>query len=355
MTANSQALTQILQAIFEDDSVTDVHLQSQAQIWVRNENGYQPLSQAVAYGVIEEFISDQIYEGEKVEDVLDALGGSDDFGFKVGRIHLRGAAFKASGGINLILRRHPEVILPWGALGLPQIILDHANKPTGLDLMVGSLNSGKTTTLNAIIDHINRNQRRHILTLEDPIEVRHANILSRVSQREVGAGKDCESFEKGLQSSLRSDINVLLGGEIRNANTMRLLLEAAQTGQLAMATLHSNGAQETVSRVANFFSGDDREEALHILSQVLNIVVSQVRLRDKDKKIVIACEVMIPTMAIREAIRKNNLNSIYQNMRGNKSDGHILLNESLIKLVKEDRITIEQARAASHSPDELSY
>ena len=347
-------LSLILQDILKDPSVTDIELQEFSSIWIRNENGFGRWgAEPLAFNVLKEFLSSQIYGGNKPEEALSHKGGSDDAGIVLGQTRMRATIYVAGGLLNLILRVHPKRILQFEELGLPSQILEYAMRPVGINLVTGGLNSGKSTTLHSIIDYLNRTQALNILTLEDPIEPKHVDIKSRVIQREVGEGKDCISFEKGLEAALRSDINVLLGGEIRNAQTMAFMIEAARTGQLSMATVHTNGAMETVSRVAGFFEGANREAALQGLSELLNIVVSQVRLRDKDKKVVIACEILIPTPAIRNAIKENKMNTIYQEMMGNPSHGHVLLNSSLAKLVQEDRITLEQAKSVSRNPHDL--
>jgi len=259
----------------------------------------------------------------------------------------------AGGGIGISFRKLSDHLLEFSALGIPSKVLELCSKNKGLVAVTGPTGSGKSTTCASIINHFNKTRSEHIITAEDPIEYIFKSDKSLVTQIEIGEGRDSATYESCLESALRKDFDTLFIGEVRNRKTMDIALQAAETGHLVIITLHTNGAYQTLERIASFYEGAEQLAVLDILSSVLCGVVSQIAIRDVDRKICLGIEVLSPTTEIRNLIKKNELLSIRNAMYTGSKDGQLLLNESLSKLVESGRITREAALKVAFDKDDL--
>jgi twitching motility protein PilT len=231
---------------------------------------------------------------------------------------------------------------------LPKVIVEQADKPRGLILITGPTGSGKSTTLAALLDHINHNYKRHIITLESPIEFLYENDLCIIDQREVGA--DTKSFARGLRASLRQDPDVILVGEMRDRETMETAIMAAETGHLVFATLHTKSAAETVSRIVNNFPPDQQEQVRVQLTQVIECVVCQALIPKIGGGRIAAHEIMVATPAIRGLINQNKAYQITGTIQTSKKHGMQLLDDSLAELIRTRKITLEDAQTVANEP-----
>ena len=220
-------------------------------------------------------------------------------------------------------------------------------QPQGLILVTGKTNSGKTTTLNALINHINENQNKKIITLENPVEYKHHSKKSLIVQKEIGKGKDSLTFGDGVKNSLREDGDILIIGEIRDRVTMEAAIEMAESGHLVIGTLHTKSCAETIDRMINFYEVRDQETIKYLLSALLKIVISQRLLKGTDGKLVLIPEVMVVDNVVAGIIRKEKLSvsEIEDAIQSNLEKGSIGLINSLAKLFVDDKITLDQAKS----------
>jgi twitching motility protein PilT len=274
------------------------------------------------------------------------------FGVK-GLSRFRANIYMQRGAVAGAFRTIPFKILTFDELGLPAVVTDFATKPSGLILVTGPTGSGKSTTLAAIIDKINSEQRVHIITVEDPIEYLHPHKLSIVNQREVGT--DTEGFKHALKYVLRQDPDVVLVGEMRDLETIEAALTISETGHLVFATLHTNSAVSTINRIIDVFPPHQQPQIRSKLSFVLQGVVSQQLLpRHNAPGRVMALEVLVPNAAIRNLIREDKVHQIYSQMQiGQAKFGMQTFNQSLLGLVQRRLISMEEAIGRSSDPDEL--
>ncbi len=274
------------------------------------------------------------------------------FGVK-GLSRFRGNIFVQRGSVAGAFRAIPFEIRSFEDLGLPKVVADLAEKPRGLILVTGPTGSGKTTTLAAIIDSINRSRDEHIITIEDPIEYLHPHKKCMVNQREVGA--DTQSFKKALKYILRQDPDVVLLGEMRDIETIEAALTIAETGHLCFATLHTNSCVQTMNRIIDVFPTTQQSQVRTQLSFVLEGVLSQTLLPNASGHgRSLALEVMVPNAAIRNLIREDKIHQVYSQMQiGQDKFGMQTLNQSLFLLAHSKQITKEMAMARSHDLDEL--
>ncbi len=265
----------------------------------------------------------------------------------------RANIFMQRGAVAGAIRTIPFKILSFDELGLPAVIADIANKPSGLVLVTGPTGSGKSTTLASIIDKINSEQRVHILTIEDPIEYLHPHKMAVVNQREVGS--DTANFKGALRYVLRQDPDVVLVGEMRDLETIEAGLTIAETGHLVFATLHTNTAVSTINRIIDVFPPHQQDQIRNKLSFVLQAVITQQLLpRAGAPGRCLAMEIMVPNVAIRNLIRENKVHQIYGSMQvGQEKYGMVTLNQSLLGLYMRRFITLEQAVNQSVEPEEL--
>ena len=232
-------------------------------------------------------------------------------------------------------------------LGVPDIVRRMTYQPQGLILVTGKTNSGKTTTLNALINDINEKQTRKILTLENPVEFRHHSKQSLIVQKEVGKGQDSLSFSDGVKNSLREDCDILVIGEIRDKVTREAAIEMAESGHLVIGTLHTKSCAETIDRMINFYEVRDQASIKYLLSALLKLVVSQRLLRGKDGKLVLIPEVMVVDNIVAGIIRKEKISvaEIEDAIQSNLEKGSIGLINSIAEAFVDDKITLEQAKA----------
>ncbi len=274
------------------------------------------------------------------------------FGVK-GLSRFRANIYMQRGAVAGAFRTIPFKILSFEDLGLPPVVADFANKPSGLVLVTGPTGSGKSTTLAAIIDKINSEQRLHILTIEDPIEYLHAHKLSVVNQREIGS--DTEGFKIALRYVLRQDPDVVLIGEMRDLETIEAALTISETGHLVFATLHTNSAISTINRIIDAFAPHQQPQVRSKLSFVLQGVVSQQLLpRQGAPGRVLALEILVPNAAVRNLIREDKVHQIYSQMQvGQEKYAMQTLNQSLYSLHQRRLISQEEAMNRSLEPEEM--
>jgi twitching motility protein PilT len=261
-------------------------------------------------------------------------------------------AFRQSRGAAAVFRPIAAQVPQLEALGAPAVLAELALRPRGLVLVTGPTGSGKSTTLAAMLDFYNRNRAGHILTIEDPIEFVHSRHLSLVNQRELG--RHTHSFSAALRSALREDPDVIMVGEMRDLDTIRLALTAAETGQLVLGTLHSASAVKTIDRIIDVFPAEEKELVRNMLSESLEGVVAQTLCRraDGDGRVA-AHEVMLGTPAIRNLIREGKTAQMYSSLQTGMSQGMQTLDQSLADLVRRQCITPAQARSKAKMPSQF--
>ena len=266
-----------------------------------------------------------------------------DFSFAIaGLARFRVNAFNQNRGPAAVFRTIPEKILTLEQLACPGIFRDLALKPRGIVLVTGPTGSGKSTTLAAMIDYVNDNEAGHILTIEDPIEFVHASKRCLVNQRELK--RDTHGFAEALRSALREDPDVILVGEMRDLETIRLALTAAETGHMVFGTLHTSSAAKTIDRIVDVFPAAEKDMVRAMLSESLQAVISQSLLKKKAGGRIAAHEIMIGTPAIRNLIRENKIAQMYSSIQTGQQYGMQTLDQCLLDLVKKNMITKEIAR-----------
>ena len=245
------------------------------------------------------------------------------------------------------LRLIKSELPPYESLGLPYILIRMTYQPQGLILVTGKTNSGKTTTLNSLIDYINENQNKKILTLENPVEYKHHSKRSLIVQKEIGKGRDSLCFSDGVKNSLREDCDILVIGEIRDKTTMEAAIEMAESGHLVIGTLHTKSCAETIDRMINFYEVRDQASIKYLLSSLLKLVVSQRLLKGTDGKLVLIPEVMVVDNIVSGIIRKEkfSVSEIEDAIQSNLEKGSIGLINSLAELFVADKITLDQAKS----------
>jgi twitching motility protein PilT len=273
------------------------------------------------------------------------------FGVK-GLARFRANLFYQRGAPAGAFRRIPYEIPPFKSLGIPSIVGELTTRKNGLVLVTGPTGSGKSTTIASLIDKINTDEFGHIVTIEDPIEYLHAHKNCVVNQREVGP--DTWSFTHALKYMLRQDPDYVLVGELRDLETIEAVLKIAETGHLVFASLHTNSAISTISRMVSVFNGDQQNRVRVQLSFVLQGIVSQELLPTVDGGRVAATEVLIPNPAIRNLIREDKLHQVYSQMQmGQNQSGMMTMNQSIMSLLVRRRISMKVAFEGSPDPDEL--
>ena len=245
------------------------------------------------------------------------------------------------------LRLIKNQLPPYESLGIPDVVRRMTYQPQGLILVTGKTNSGKSTTLNSLIDYINENQNKKILTLENPIEYKHQSKKSLIVQKEVGKGRDVLTFSDGVKNSLREDCDILVIGEIRDRTTIEAAIEMAESGHLVIGTLHTKSCAETIDRMINFYEVRDQASVKYLLSSLLKLVVSQRLLKGVNGKLVLVPEVMVVDNIVAGIIRKEKLSvsEIEDAIQSNLEKGSIGLINSLAELFVNDKITLEQAKS----------
>jgi twitching motility protein PilT len=276
-----------------------------------------------------------------------------DFSFGIQNLaRFRGNCFKQRGCVSIVIRQIPFTVKTFEQLQLPAVVAKFADRPRGLVLVTGPTGSGKSTTLAAMIDKINREWKGHIITVEDPIEFIHRHQSCIVNQREVGT--DTKSFANALKYALREDPDVVLIGEMRDLETIQAGLTIAETGHLAFATLHTNSAAETVNRIIDVFPSHQQSQVRAQLSFVLEGIVTQILLpKAKGKGRVMACEILVVTPAIRALIRDDKVHQIQSSMQSGKKYGMQTLNDSLYQLYMNREVTLEDCLRSTPEPNDF--
>ena len=276
-----------------------------------------------------------------------------DFSFGIANLaRFRGNCFKQRGCVSMVIRQIPFSIKSFQELGLPAVIAKMAEKPRGLVLVTGPTGSGKSTTLAAMVDKINRERKGHIITVEDPIEFIHRHQGCIVNQREVGT--DTKSFQSALKYALREDPDVILVGEMRDLDTIQAALTIAETGHLAFATLHTNSAAEAINRIIDVFPSHQQSQVRAQLAFVLEGIVTQTLLaKARGKGRMMAAEILVVTPAIRALIRDDKVHQIYSLMQSGKKFGMQTLNDALYALYVAREVTEEECLRVTSDPNEF--
>lgn len=276
----------------------------------------------------------------------------NDFSFEIPNLaRFRVNAFNQNRGAAAVFRTIPSTILSLEQLHAPDIFKVFVQNPRGLVLVTGPTGSGKSTTLAAMIDYKNRTEYGHILTLEDPIEFVHTSQKCLINQREVH--RDTKSFEAALRSALREDPDVIMVGEMRDLETIRLALSAAETGHLVFGTLHTSSAAKTIDRIVDVFPAAEKEMIRTMLSESLRAVISQNLLKKKGGGRVAAHEIMVGTPAIRNLIRENKIAQMYSSIQTGRKVGMQTLEQCLQELANKGLITKETAREKANVKDSI--
>lgn len=341
-------LAQIVQEAF-DQGYSDVHLgigeiprfRNRGEIQVTN---YPETDKATFVNWLHEIMTDA--EIQRFQDNLE-FDGATQYEFARVRINV----FDSLRGYAMVLRLIPLKILSIDQLRLPPIFRDICHYHKGLILVTGPTGSGKSTTMAAMVDYINREMPKHIITIEDPIEFVHQSRKSLVKQREVGM--HTRKFDNALKAALREDPDLILVGEMRDKETVNTALKAAQTGHLVMGTLHTNSAVKTIERILNLYSGEEQDAMRVALSESLVAVIAQGLCRTTDGKRAAFHDILINTEAIKEWIKDAKYDDIGELMKQAGFDGMITMNQSLFNLYQEGRITEETAIEMSPTPNEM--
>jgi twitching motility protein PilT len=276
-----------------------------------------------------------------------------DFSFGIQNLaRFRGNCFKQRGCVSMVIRQIPFNIRTFQDLGLPKVIADLSDRPRGLILVTGPTGSGKSTTLAAMIDKINKEFKGHIITIEDPIEFIHKHQNCIVNQREVGS--DTKSFGAALKYALRQDPDVVLIGEMRDLETIQAGLTIAETGHLAFATLHTNSAAEAINRIIDVFPSHQQAQVRAQLAFSLEGIITQTLLpKVGGKGRAMAAEILVVTPAIRALIRDDKIHQIYSMMQSGKKYGMQTMNDGLYNLYMSKTVSLDEVLRASHDQSEL--
>jgi twitching motility protein PilT len=286
-------------------------------------------------------------EIQRFEEHLE-FDGATQYDFARVRINV----FGSLKGPAMVLRLIPLKILTMEQLRLPPVFRDICHHHKGLILVTGPTGSGKSTTMAAMIDYINKEMAKHIITIEDPIEFVHQSRKSLVKQREVGM--HTRKFDNALKAALREDPDLILVGEMRDKETVNTALKAAQTGHLVMGTLHTNSAVKTIERILNLYSGEEQDAMRVAISESLVAVIAQGLCRTTDGKRAAFHDVLINTEAIKEWIKDGKYDEITELMKQASFDGMVTMNQSLLNLYQDGRITEETALEMSPTPNEMA-
>ncbi|MGV8918530.1 MAG: type IV pilus twitching motility protein PilT [Pseudomonas sp.] len=340
-------ITELL-AFSAKQGASDLHLSAGLPPMIRVDGDVRrinlpPLDQKQVQELIYDIMNDK--QRKDFEEFLET-----DFSFEVpGIARFRVNAFNQNRGAGAVFRTIPSKVLTMEDLGMGEVFRKITDVPRGLVLVTGPTGSGKSTTLAAMIDYLNSNKHHHILTIEDPIEFVHESKKCLVNQREVH--RDTLGFAEALRSALREDPDVILVGEMRDLETIRLALTAAETGHLVFGTLHTTSAAKTIDRVVDVFPAQEKSMVRSMLSESLQAVISQTLLKKVGGGRVAAHEIMIGTAAIRNLIREDKVAQMYSSIQTGGALGMQTLDMCLKELVSKGLVTRESAREKAKTPD----
>lgn len=332
------------------NSASDLHLSAGLPPMIRVDGDVRrinvpPLDNKLVHNMIYDIMNDK--QRKDFEEFLET-----DFSFEIqGLARFRVNVFNQNRGVGGVFRTIPSRILSLEDLGCPEIFKEITQKPRGLILVTGPTGSGKSTTLAAMLDFVNENEFGHILTIEDPIEFVHQSKKCLINQREVH--RDTLGFAESLRSALREDPDIILVGEMRDPETIRLALTAAETGHLVFGTLHTNSASKTVDRIVDVFPAAEKEMTRSMLSESLQAVISQSLLKKNGGGRVAAHEILVATPAIRNLIRENKVPQMYSAIQTGSQYGMQTLDQCLQELVRKGTVAKQEARAKAHNKDSI--
>ncbi len=289
---------------------------------------------------------------DRCQQELAECGGADFAIEYVDGYRFRVAVFKQRGSLGMVLRRIPSQFLTFEQIGMPEAVRSLIVRPRGLILVTGPTGSGKTTTLASMINFINDNYDRHVITLEDPIEYQHKHKKCTINQREIGV--DVPDFKEGIRRALRMDPDIILVGEMRDLATIHAAIEAAETGHIVFGTLHTSGAASTINRIIDVFPKDQQDQVRTQLSTALIGVLSQTILPKKPDGLVAAFEMMVVTDAIQNLIRENKVYRIDSSIQTGRKHGMFLLDDNLYGLWKNGLVDKEEILLKAKKPAELA-
>jgi len=339
-------ITELL-AFSAKNGASDLHLSAGLPPMIRVDGDVRrinlpPMDHKQVHALIYDIMNDK--QRKDYEEFLET-----DFSFEVpGIARFRVNAFNQNRGAGAVFRTIPSKVLTMEDLGMGEVFRNIADTPRGIVLVTGPTGSGKSTTLAALIDYINSHKYQHILTIEDPIEFVHESKKSLINQREVH--RDTLGFSEALRSALREDPDIILVGELRDLETIRLALTAAETGHLVFGTLHTTSAAKTIDRVVDVFPAEEKSMVRSMLSESLRAVVSQTLLKKNGGGRVAAHEIMIGTPAIRNLIREDKVAQMYSAIQTGAGIGMQTLDQCLLELVRQGVISRESARERAEQP-----
>ncbi|HDZ37816.1 MAG TPA: type IV pilus twitching motility protein PilT [Marinobacter sp.] len=340
-------ITELL-AFSAKQGASDLHLSAGLPPMIRVDGDVRrinlpPLEHKEVHGLIYDIMNDK--QRKDYEEFLET-----DFSFEVpGVARFRVNAFNQNRGAGAVFRTIPSKVLTMEDLGMGQVFKDISSVPRGLVLVTGPTGSGKSTTLAAMMDYINDTRYEHVLTIEDPIEFVHDSKKCLINQREVH--RDTLGFNEALRSALREDPDIILVGELRDLETIRLALTAAETGHLVFGTLHTTSAAKTIDRVVDVFPAEEKSMVRSMLSESLQAVVSQTLMKKMGGGRIAAHEIMIGTAAIRNLIREDKIAQMYSSIQTGASLGMQTLDQCLERLLQKGLISRDAARAKAKMPD----
>ncbi len=270
-----------------------------------------------------------------------------DFSYEFQDTRFRGNISSADDIPIATLRIIKDKLPKFQELGVPDIVRRMIYQPQGLILVTGKTNSGKTTTLNALIDEVNENENKKILSLEKPVEYKHKSKKSLIVQKEVGKAKDVLTYRDGVKNALREDCDILIIGEIRDKETMEAAIDMAESGHLVLGTLHTKSCAETIDRIINFYELRDQASIKYLISTLLKLIISQRLIRGTNDKLVLLPEVMVVDNVIAGCIRKEkfSVSELEDAIQTSPGKGNVSLINSLAELYVHNRITLDQAKA----------
>ena len=333
--------------IAKEEDASDIHLISGLKPMIRIKRALVPIENldVLTDGDMYE-IYDYFIRGNVDKDTIFNETKKLDMSHEFEDIRLR-VNVSLANDIPIFTLRIIKGTLPrYEDLGVPDIVRNMTMQTQGLILVTGKTNSGKTTTLNALVNYINETQNRKILSLENPVEYKHKSKKSLIVQKEIGLGKDCLSFSSGVQNSLREDCDIVIIGEIRDKETMEAAIETAESGHLVIGTLHTKSCAETIDRMINFYEVRDQASIKYLLSSLLKLVVSQRLLKSTDNKLVLIPEVMVVDNIIAGLIRKEKLSvsEIEDAIQSGSEKGNVSFINSIATAFVNDKITLDQAK-----------